>query len=271
MPFHLPNFYGGLGNQLFSIVTMYSLSKKYNTTFSIDKNNTLSTGFVTNNVYFSVFQCLIQSNSYLDKNDTLPVIHYTVEQFKDYDFDTTLAHTHTIYLSGLPMKYSLFESYIDDIISIYHQYKQSIYPSLLQNIPRLCIAIRRFTSENSTHWATSMEYYKKAIQYMSSYYKTCTIHIYTDTLNSSELIMPFIKDNFGDTVIDIKEFVGSKESGSDIIHLFEMFDYDNYILCNSTYHYWSALLTTYANAIVTYPMDCEWYKHIASNKWIGIQ
>ena len=81
----------------------------------------------------------------------------------------------------------------------------------------------------------------------------------------------FIKDNFGDTVIDIKEFVGSKESGSDIIHLFEMFDYDNYILCNSTYHYWSALLTTYANAIVTYPMDCEWYKHIASNKWIGIQ
>ena len=105
---------------------------------------------------------------------------------------------------------------------------------------------------------------------MSSYYKTCIIHIYTDTPNSSELIMPFIKDNFGDKLIDSKEFVGSKESGSDITHLFEMCDYDNYILCNSTYHYWSALLTTYTNAIVTYPMDCEWYKHIASNKWMSL-
>jgi len=271
MPFYLPHFYGGLGNQLFSIMTVYSLSKKYNTTFSINKNNTVATGFVTNNVYFNVFKCLLECSTYLDKNDNLPIIEYTVEQFKDYQFDANVVHTHTIYVSGLPMKYSLFELHVDDIIQLYHQYRHIVFPPItVKNTPMLCIAMRRFTNENSTHWATSMEYYKKAITFMAQYYQSCTVHIYTDTPHSSDLIMPLIKEYFGDKIINTTEFVGCKESGSDVTHLFEMFEYDNYILCNSTYHYWGALLTTFQNAIVTYPTECEWYTHIASNKWIGI-
>jgi hypothetical protein len=270
MPFHLPQFYGGLGNQLFSIVTIYSLSKKYNTTFSIDKNNGIATGFVTNSVYFNVFQCILECDLYLERND-MPVIHYTVEQFKDYEFDATIVKTHTIFLSGLPMKYSLFVPCINDIISMYHNYKMRVAPSLssVMRNGSLCIAMRRFTNENSTHWATSMEYYKKAIRYMTPYYQSCTIHIYTDTFNSSELIMPFIKESFGE-LVDVKEFVGSKESGSDVTHLFEMFTYDNYILCNSTYHYWGALLTTNKNAIIIYPNECDWYKHISPEKWLAL-
>ena len=51
MPFYLPDFYGGLGNQLFSIVTLYAFAKKYNTTFSVNTDTLIATGFVTNKVY----------------------------------------------------------------------------------------------------------------------------------------------------------------------------------------------------------------------------
>ena len=146
-----------------------------------------------------------------------------------------------------------------------------MYPTLTDcSTSRLCIAIRRFTNEKSEHWATSIDYYKKAIRHMSTMYATCIIHVYTDTVNSSALLLPFIQEYFGNRCIAIEEFCGNKELQTDVEHLFTMFDYDNYILCNSTYHYWGALLTSYKNTCVLYPSDCEWYPHIAHDKWIRL-
>ena len=271
MPFYLSDFYGGLGNQLFSIITLYALAKKYNTTFSVNTDTLNATGFLSYyKIYFNEFTCLLQCPYYSVRDNTFPVIRYTVEQFKDYEFDVNITSTHIIYICGLPMKYSLFYSYLDDIKSLFHSYKKSTYPTISLNNPSLCIAIRRFTDEKSEHWATSLEYYKKAIKHMSTKYNSCIIHIYTDTSDSSKVIMPFIQEYFGNSCINIEEFCGNKELQTDIEHLFTMFDYDNYILCNSTYHYWAALLTTNQNATVLYPSDCEWYPHIACNNWIRL-
>jgi hypothetical protein len=271
MPFYLPEFYGGLGNQLFSIVTLYALAKKYNTTFCINTTNLIAPGFVVNRVYSNVFTCLLESSYYSNINNTFPVINYNVEQFRDYTFDANYVSTHTICICGLPMKYSLFESCVDEISKLFHSYKTNVYPTIVNcSTSRLCIAIRRFTNEKSEHWATSLEYYKNAIKHMSTIYNKCIIHVYTDTINSSTLLLPFIQEYFGNSCIAVEEFCGNKESQTDIQHLFAMFDYNNYILCNSTYHYWAALLTTCKSAHVLYPSDCEWYPHIAHTNWIRL-
>ena len=288
MPFHLDKFYGGLGNQLFSIVTVYSLAKKYKTTFSINEKDVISTGFVNNYVYFNVFDCLIQSQVYSMQTDSLPLLYIKVEQFKDYEFDKEMVQNHKIVLQGLSMKYSLFGDYIKDVSTLFLNKKntpliQSIktnnfcYYQIDSNgyninkITNLCIALRTFSSQNTSQWATSFDYYDKAITYLSSKIEFCNIHFYTDQEGSSKKFLDLISQNFGERCISISESFGKKEDQSDIEHFFQMMENDHFILCNSTYHYWSALLSDSSKEkIVTYPKECEWFSCILSPEWIPL-
>jgi len=106
---------------------------------------------------------------------------------------------------------------------------------------------------------------------MSKIYDSCIIDIYTDSDKSSEQIIPFIKSFFANKCIGINEYCGNKELHTDVDHFFKMFDYDNYILCNSTYHYWGAILSIYnKDKIVLYPEECSWFKNIADIEWIAL-
>jgi hypothetical protein len=222
------------------------------------------------------------------KNDSLPSLYIKVEQFKDYEFDEEMAKNHTIVLQGLPMKYSLFGYYINDVANLFLNKKntpliQSIktknccYYQLdgdgcnINKITNVCIAIRTFSSQNTPQWATSFDYYVKAITYLSSKIEFCNIHFYTDQEGSSKKFLDLLSQNLGERCISISESFGKKEDQSDIEHFFRMMENDHFILCNSTYHYWSALLSDSSKEkIVTYPKECEWFDHIVSPEWIPL-
>jgi len=95
--------------------------------------------------------------------------------------------------------------------------------------------------------------------------------VISDFENSSLDIIPIINEYFDDSKLEINEKVGIRDGHTDLEHFFNLFDYDNYILCNSTFHYWGALLSQYnSDKIITYDNQCGWYHHIVPLNWIKI-
>jgi hypothetical protein len=138
---------------------------------------------------------------------------------------------------------------------------------------------RTFAEEKNTQWMTIDEYYKKAIKYMLEHYNnkyTLEFHIYTDQAGVTETIINPIINNLN-IKVNTTEYVGIRDNKTDVEHFFAMFDLDDYILCNSTYHYWPALLSRYTDdKIVTFPSytkdgnNISWFNHIVPPEWINL-
>lgn len=269
MPFHILNYDGGLGNQLFSVCIAYSLANKYNTTFSIPLDQTTTSGFLpiyTNNVPIEILKKLTNTRLYKEEDTNLPIVVYKVKQFTNYTFDPKEAQTHTILIDGLPMLYSLFSDDIPSLRKLIH-----VDVPLEENPMKIYIGMRTFARENGRDWRISMEYYRRAIEYISSKKIPCIIDIYTDMRGSSNDLTGYIDTYFGDSCIQVNEYCGSSSDKSDIVHFYKSFEYDTFILCNSTFHYWGAIFSK-ATKDVVYPLECgdNWYSHIASPTWIGM-
>ena len=273
MPFHLNECMGGLGNQMFSLATVYSLAKQYNTTFSIDTSINEAKGFVTNRVYYDVFAKVLNSPLCAPMNSSLPTVVINMKQFENYICKDTTASSHTFVVTGLPMFFPLLESHIDAFAKEFHKSLEDHSPQPIvscQTPTRICIGMRTFWNENQPQWSTSLAYYNRAIESISKQYDSVSIHVYTDKEGSSEQIIPYIQTHFGPKCVSIEEYCGSKEKKTDVTHFFQMFHYDHYILCISTYHYWPAMLSTNTDKAVIYPEEVGWYKHIAHPKWIAL-
>ena len=287
MPFALNNFTGGLGNQLFSILTVYSLSKKYNTPFIINQTDLEIKGYNSEfviPVYLkTVFEEIIkESSTEFNTLEYISSIVISISQFHDFHLppnvnpDTTL-----IYITGLPMKYSLFSNYLDEIKDMMYRQKIKYIPGITKDhtIRRIGIMFRTYVQEKNNSWMTTEEYYTKAIGYILEQHKdkyTLEFHVYTDEAGVTEYIIKPIINKLNLTV-NTKEYVGVRDNKTDVEHLFAMFDLDDYILCNSTYHYWPALLSRYTNdKIVTFPSytkdgkDMLWFNHIVPSEWIKL-
>ena len=98
--------------------------------------------------------------------------------------------------------------------------------------------------------------------------------MYTDEEGVTEKIIQPALQELGFTYPCIEK-VGKRDNKTDVIHFFEMFDIDHFILCNSTYHYWPALISDKnKNKIVTYAKrtqdgnDVHWFQHIVEKEWV---
>jgi len=282
MPFYLDNFHGGLGNQLFSILTIYTLAKKYNTTFSVNDTilqmNGFDNRFILPIYLDTVFRELLKASKKIDTTQYTATFDIQMHQFIECNIPTDIDPTSTlIIIKGLPMKYSLFNEYLEDIKDILYKEKERYSVCLLKNpiVRKVGIMFRTFTSENKKEWMTNHTYYTNAIQYLLAQY-TCNytfeFHIFTDNAGVSEnIIKPII--NTLNITVELKEYVGIRDNKTDVEHFFRMFDLDDYILCNSTYHYWPALLSRYTDdKIVTYPGDTGsgWFDNIVSPDWVKL-
>lgn len=286
MPFYLSGFSGGLGNQIFSIVTVYSLSKKYNTTFSINRGQTTvkSIGDFSIPVYInSTFTSFLETSNYRENTDITTIVVVNLPQFTDFTIQNTINPENTsIQLEGLPMKYSIFKEYIDEISELFYRQKKLYIPYTLPKMQikrRVGIMFRTFMQESSQQWMVKDEYYMNAIQYLLSKHGRnyeYEFHIYSDVEHIGSSIIKTVCNKLTIYPI-IYEFVGLRDNTTDVKHFFQMFDLDDYILCNSTYHYWPALLSTYrSNKIVTFPSitqdgnNINWFKHIAPESWVQL-
>lgn len=286
MPFFLDNFVGGLGNQLFSILTVYSLARKYNTSFIINQSKDIinsSVGDFKIPIYLeTVFSELIKCSK--DFNDIIysSIIKVSISQFEDYKLPESInPDTCLIIITGLPMKYSLFSNYIDEIKDIMYRQKNKYIPDIIKDhkIRKIGIMFRTYIQEKNNSWMTTDDYYIKAIEFILEQYNdkyTLEFHVYTDEAGVTESIIKPIINKLNLTV-NTKEYVGVRDNKTDVEHLFAMFDLDDYILCNSTYHYWPALLSRYTDdKLVTFPSytkdgkDMLWFNHIIAPDWVKL-
>jgi len=260
MPFHLHQWLGGLGNQLFSLCIVYSLAKQHTTTFSLPSDPTVWINNIHTILSSEVINKFLTDGTYAPQDTTLPEITHRVVQFSHYTF-TDDAVQNTIILQGLPMMYSMFSEYIPQLRNLISTDEES-FPS------RIYIGMRTFTRENAEYCRTSLDYYRRAIEYMSTKITVTTVDIYTDKEGSSLDLIEYIHMYFGETC-RVNEYCGSTADKSDIVHFYMSFKYSMFILCNSTFHYWGPIFSRTTQEVV-YPAECEWYRHIASPSWTGL-
>jgi hypothetical protein len=261
MPFHLDAWLGGLGNQLFSLCIIYSLAKKHNTTFSVPLDTIHSQSYCPNTiVVYDIIRRFLSDGTYAELLISLPESRHKVVQFSHYTIKEDSANS-TIILEGLPMMYSMFSEYIPILRNLINTRQN-------KDINALYIGMRTFTRESGSQWRIDIEYYKRALEYISSKEKKTAVHIYTDTEGSSSELTEYIYRSLGESC-DITEFCGSTSDKSDIEHFYNSFNYDTFILCNSTFHYWGPIFSHRTKEVV-YPEECEWYKHIAAPEWIRL-
>ncbi len=261
MPFHLDRWLGGLGNQLFSVCILYSLAKKHNTTFSLPLDTIHSQSYCADTIVaYDIIRRFLSDGTYAEISACLPQIRDTVVQFTHYIYLDDLKDI-TIIIDGLHMMYSMFSEYIPNLRNLIHS-----RPKKDNNA--LYIGMRTFDRESISEWAISLDYYRRAIEYISTNEKKSEVHIYTDKEGSSAKLVEYINTYFGESC-SITEFYGSASDKTDIEHFYKSFEYNTFILCNSTFHYWGAIFS-YGTKEVVYPAECEWYKYIADPGWISL-
>ena len=219
-----------------------------------------------------------------DFNDIIysSIIKVSISQFEDYKLPESInPDTCLIIITGLPMKYSLFSNYIDEIKDIMYRQKNKYIPDIIKDhkIRKIGIMFRTYIQEKNNSWMTTDDYYIKAIEFILEQYNdkyTLEFHVYTDEAGVTESIIKPIINKLNLTV-NTKEYVGVRDNKTDVEHLFAMFDLDDYILCNSTYHYWPALLSRYTDdKLVTFPSytkdgkDMLWFNHIIAPDWVKL-
>jgi hypothetical protein len=282
MPFYLNNLTGGLGNQIFSVVTAYSLAKKYNTSYFINENQEYIPILQIKcpNYLRSVMNSFLEISYMQDTSipNMMSAYHHMCTQFKDIEFPSDIdVQNNLVVLHGLPMKYSIFSDYLEDIADLFYKQKNKIMPK--SEKIRIGIMFRTFDEENTPQYRVYEEYYENALkiflQKYSDQINNLELHVYTDKAGVSEnIILPIL--NKYNINIPYFENVGKRDQFTDVKHFFDMFDLDDYILCNSTFHYWSALLSRYnENKTVIYPTKQidgggHWFSHITPLEWVCI-
>lgn len=280
MPFHLDRYIGGLGNQLFQVITIISLAEKYDTTFSIPLNIDYIyglTGIIP--VYLkNIFLEFTKHKRYKVFDSTLQSIRININQFADINLDNRIDKKETqIILDGLPMWLPLIDISIAQELLLSAKNNTS-YSLSNNNITKLCVCFRSFDEENRNDWMISIEYYKLAFQYiipkLNSPYE---LHIFTDRENiKNTIIIPLLNELNIIDLPEIYEYTGKRDGVTDVEHFYKMIDCNHFILCNSTYHYWAAIINDNPDAIITYPNKIEnginndWFKIISPSKWTKI-
>ena len=280
MPFCLENFIGGLGNQIFQIATLISFAKKYKTTFSFPLGVTEIYGLTKILVYQEqIFSGFTNHILYKEKNNNLKEIKQEVCQFKDIKIvDGVDLQNNNLIIAGLPMLLSLFYDNIDDIRNIFHSQKNKLNHHLPKNENiKICIGFRTFDEEGHPEWMASVSYYKEALQYILNKLNSSKIelHIFTDRINVSYDIINSILKDIGKQDVKYFEYFGKRDGITDVKSFFLMMDCDHYIICNSTFHYWPAILSQKESIIIcpTTINNCfnDWFiNNLVPDHWIQI-
>jgi hypothetical protein len=271
------NIIGGLGNQLFQIMTTiaYGLQNKCVFLFPYDTlamnrptywDTFLSSlkRFTTNNIH-SKFKNM--DLMYFPKY-TEPVFHYSPIPFFGKSF----------FLNGYFQSYKYFDKEKNNLFKIIHlednrqvvKSEFSHYFSVDKEQVLISMHFRLGDYKNlpTYHPILPIEYYRKSIEYLSLKLPDTKFQIlYCCEENDNEIVLKniqYLKDTFSHLSLD---FVKVSDEICDWKQMIIMSLCNHHIIANSTFSWWSAYFNSYEEKIVCYPSI--WFGISLQNKRVS--
>jgi glycosyl transferase family 25 len=247
---------GGLGNQLFQIVTLMEYSKKCNQPFLLKKVTSLSGQYVTRNVYWDT---LLKSLKNHLTNDQKCGDKYTVLKEKGFNYEALPPRNTDTKLYGYFQSYKYFEEHGNEIFNFlnFEEYKKVLAKSYNQDFISLHFRVGDYVKLQHAHPLMSYNYYCNAID-----------HIIKKTNKNDWTILYFCEETDIQYVIDkinkiqqrFPNITFTKVDGklTDWEQMLLMSIGSHNIIANSSFSWWGAYLNNNKNKIVCYP-----------NKWFG--
>ncbi len=262
---------GGLGNQLFQIMTVIAYSKKYNNPFVIERK-AFSPSCTFRNVYWDNF--LSKLERFLVNHPVyLPV--YQEPSF-EYNELPVISSTDTIKLSGYFQSYKYFDGYKTEILkeigydTMRDKIKAQMNPSEMISLHFRMGDIIKVHRDN--HIILPVEYYINAVKYIIT--KTNNPHLKLLYFCEAE-DNAFVETNYINPLRGLfpnTSYHKASDNVEDWEQLIWMSLCEHHILANSTFSWWGAYLATdsnNSNKIICYP-DKWQHSKIINNSTVDL-
>jgi hypothetical protein len=247
--FITPQILGGVGNQLFQIAAAYALAKETNKKLVLQKNKKFPR--TQGNEYSYYFENLYKKIEVVDevKNDI------TILYEDNYNIDL-LNDTKNVLTEGYFQSDKYFHKYENDIKNLFTPNEGIVQfleknTNVFQTFPelkylsedRVYIGVRRgdYIKASYAHNPCGMDYYSKALSIYSDKHRTYYI-------NSDDIA--WCKEKFIDNELCSFKFI-SMQKDYETFYLGTLFK--NYIISNSTFHWWVSYLSVFKNIYVVAP------------------
>ena len=243
---------GGLGNQLFQIMTAFAYSKKYRNPLII-KRESHSPSCTYRNVYWNNFLEGLQKYL-INRNIDLPI--YNEKSF-EYNELPKISENDDIKLSGYFQSYKYFDEYKSEFLTEIdwcakkNEVKSKITDVNLEDMVSLHFRIGDFKNLEN-HPIMPMEYYINAIKYIEKRESNVKILYFCEEDDKDFVLYNYI--NQLRTIFEKITFVQTKNKLEDWEQMIAMSLCKHHIIANSTFSWWSAYLADYNDKkLVCYP------------------
>ncbi len=250
---------GGLGNQLFQIMTVIAYSKKYNNPFVIERK-AYSPSCTFRNVYWNNFL------SKLEKYLINYFVYFPVYQEPTYEYRELpyISNTDNIKLSGYFQSYKYFDAYKDEILKeIGYDNIKNDFKKKLNNHFNPCEMVSLhfrigdiIKVHKDNHIIIPVDYYINAMKHIETVSQNTNIKLlYFCEAEDNEFVLTNyinpLKELFPNT-----SYHKASDTLEDWEQLVLMSLCEHHILANSTFSWWGAYLasdTDNKNKIICYP------------------
>ena len=263
---------GGLGNQLFQIMTTIAYSFRSNNPFMFLHKNTIHGATPRPTYWMTLLKCLYK---YTNDDELIP--NAVLESFPIYKGDHGYTeiplqidkHQH-ICLDGFFQSYKYFDaeySRIYELLDIDGWKSQINFPESLPNIPTISLHFRvgDYANIQCYHPVLPLLYYERALRHIFTTEKTTRFRVYVFfeqkdidyVRNSVEQLQLIVPDSIFELV----------DEPADWKQMILMSKCNHHIIANSTFSWWGATFSTphilthssRSSKIVCYPSI--WYGH----------
>jgi hypothetical protein len=233
---------GGLGNQLFQLVTAFSYARRTGKTLVFDTS--ITTVPVNRPCYFtSLFK-------WVRHHDDLESILWKTYKETDFHYARIPDIPASILLNGYFQSRKYFADCMDEVRDLLlSQVKIPIWRETVLGKNIVSMHIRRGDYVgNEKHETVKLSYYHKCLGRMVDLLKgdSITVLVFSDDLK-------WCRSTFSDTQVHQFVYLADNISGSDYMDMLIMSECDHHILANSSFSWWAANLNQSKNSHVMAP------------------
>ncbi len=279
---------GGLGNQLFSYVFGYALSKEKNAELILDVSM-LKAGKINNReleidkfgiscdkiITIPYSDNFFMRKSGINRLVKRSIIGFTTKVYKEkqecvYDPDVMKCKGNT-YFDGFWQSYRYFDKYREDILKMIRPKAKpsSVVEELsakMQQEASVSLHVRR-GDYAGMHWLLPMEYYDRAIEKLMEIGKEVScVYVFSDDMDFSREY--FEKKAYEDIRF---EYVDYDDKDRTIYDMYLMSKCRHHIIANSSYSWWGAYLGEDEDRVVICPKTGMWGDDFYPDEWVKIE